>query len=66
MKKTFIILCTVLMIVGIAACSKQADTPEEKEEEVTLTAIPEELQGSYVEEIAGRGYMEVSSDTITI
>ena len=61
MKKFLAVLMLVCMLLSLAACGTSPAEPEtdETEETAETVAVPEEVFGSYHEEIAGRGSMTV-------
>ena len=63
MKKLLVFLTAVSLILALGGC---AGNNEDKPDEKHLSAVPEELQGSYHEEIAGRGSLELEEEKITI
>ena len=72
MKKLLILLFALMMMVSLGACASQggeekpADEPVVEPVEEAAVPTPEELQGLYHEEIAGRASLEVTADLITI
>ncbi|MBR4471365.1 MAG: hypothetical protein IKS54_08680 [Erysipelotrichaceae bacterium] len=62
MKKIITVLMALLLVAGLSACTKKETEPEVKQP----TAVPEELCGSYHEEIAGRASLEVREDYLII
>lgn len=80
MKKLFVILLALALILTLGGCAGKEETKKEEdnkteeavpeetapEETVTVAAVPEELQGAYHEEIAGRGSLELGAETMTI
>ena len=62
MRKIFTVLLALIMLAGLCACSEKQAEPEVKQP----TAVPEELRGSYHEEIAGRASLEVSENELVI
>lgn len=79
MKKITLLVLALVMMLSFAGCAKKEEAPveepkteettteETKTEEATAevsTAVPAEVQGSYAEEVAGRGMIEVSENTV--
>ncbi len=63
MKKSLMILLSLMLLLGLCGCSGgNKSNPETKEP----VAVPEAYRGSYHEEIAGRAYLELGEDHITI
>ncbi|MCR4633853.1 MAG: hypothetical protein K5648_07000 [Erysipelotrichaceae bacterium] len=70
MKKMIKVLLVLAMVLGASACASQKEeeqkAPEVPAEESETVKVPEELLGSYHEEIAGRASLELSENKITI
>jgi len=63
MKRLSVILLALLLLAGLAGCAKEEEGSSDTRQ---LIEVPEELQGSYHEEIAGRGMLELGADHISI
>ena len=61
MKKLLTILLAAAMLLSLAACTKKEEPAPEPE---VAVAVPEELYGSYYEEIAGRGHFTLDENGI--
>lgn len=61
MKKIVKFLLAAAILIGLAACAKKEEPASEPAASV---AVPEELYGSYYEEIAGRGHFTLDENGI--
>lgn len=61
MKKLVMILLAAAMLLSLAACAKKEEPAPEPAASV---AVPEELYGTYYEEIAGRGHFTLDENGI--
>ena len=74
MKKMIMILLAAMMIVGLSACAQNKEeekkeepaAPDEPAEQAEPVKVPEELLGSYHDEIAGRAMLELLENKIVI
>ena len=67
MKKFLTLLSIVLLVTGLCACGQKEEVkPEEETVEPELVKVPEDLQGLYYDEIAGRASMDIGADEVSV